>query len=144
MPGSPEAEAVRLALVTLVVPDYEAGLAFFVRGLGFDLVEDTPLDETKRWVVVRPPGGGADLLLARAADARQTARIGDQTGGRVAFFLHSDDFTRDRTRIEAAGGRFLEAPRDAPYGRVAQFADPFGNKWDLIGPTPPHPPRRSL
>jgi catechol 2,3-dioxygenase-like lactoylglutathione lyase family enzyme len=125
---------MRLALVTLVVPSYEAGLAFFVDGLGFALVENTRLSETKSWVVVRPPGGGADLLLARAASSAQAARIGDQTGGRVAFFLHTDDFHRDRARIEAAGGRFLEPPRREAYGTVAQFADPFGNVWDLIEP----------
>ncbi|WP_029029762.1 VOC family protein [Salinarimonas rosea] len=125
---------MRLALVTLVVPDYDAGLAFFVAGLGFSLVEDTPLSQTKRWVVVRPPGGGSDILLARAATPTQAARIGGQTGGRVAFFLHTDDFPRDRARIEAAGGRFLEAPRREDYGVVAQFADPFGNVWDLVEP----------
>ncbi|MGJ3265260.1 MAG: VOC family protein [Salinarimonas sp.] len=125
---------MRLALVTLVVPDYDAGLAFFVAGLGFSLVEDTPLSQTKRWVVVRPPGGGSDILLARAATPIQAARVGDQTGGRVAFFLHTDDFARDRARIEGAGGRFLEAPRREDYGVVAQFADPFGNRWDLVEP----------
>ncbi|WP_349367464.1 VOC family protein [Salinarimonas sp.] len=123
---------MRLALVTLVVPSYEAGLAFFADGLGFSVVENTPLSETKSWVVVRPPGGGADLLLARAASPDQAARIGDQTGGRVAFFLHTDDFTHARARIEAAGGRFLETPRREAYGTVAKFADPFGNSWDLI------------
>ncbi len=123
---------MRLALVTLVVPSYEAGLAFFADGLGFAVVENTPLSETKSWVVVRPPGGGADLLLARADRPAQAARIGDQTGGRVAFFLHSDDFSRDYARIESAGGRFLEAPRRQAYGTVAKFADPFGNLWDLI------------
>lgn len=125
---------MRLALVTLVVPDYEGGLAFFVDGLGFSLVEDTPLSQRKRWVVVRPPSGGCDILLARAASPAQADRIGDQTGGRVAFFLYTDDFARDRARVEAAGGRFLEAPRREAYGTVAQFTDPFGNLWDLIEP----------
>ena len=82
----------------------------------------------------RRPGGGTALLLARAADARQAAAIGNQTGGRVGFFLHTDDFARDHARIMAAGGVFEETPRNEPYGRVAVWRDPFGNRWDLIGP----------
>lgn len=135
---------MRLARVTLVVRDYDAALAFFAEGLGFRLVADTRLSDEKRWVVVHPPGGGADILLARTALPAQEARIGDQTGGRVAFFLHTDAFDRDRARIEAAGGRFLEEPRCEPYGTVAKFADPFGNSWDLLEPPASHPDRRSL
>ncbi|MEM8664045.1 MAG: VOC family protein, partial [Pseudomonadota bacterium] len=97
-------------MTTLVVDDYDKAIAFFVTGLGFHLVCDEPVTPTKRWVVVR--AGGGDLLLAKAANERQSARVGDQTGGRVGFFLYSDDFARDRARIEAAGGRLLETPRE--------------------------------
>ena len=123
----------RLALTTLLVRDYDEALAFYVDALGFALSEDTDLGDGKRWVVVRAPGGAA-LLLARAADERQAARIGDQTGGRVAFFLETDDFASDHARMIAAGVRFTEAPRTEPYGTVAVFADLHGNLWDLIEP----------
>ena len=124
------------AHVTLLVPDYDEALAFYVGRLGFELVEDTP-EPTKRWVTVRPPGAGpqaATILLARAATPEQRARIGDQTGGRVAFFLHTDDFARDHARFTAAGVEWVRPPIDQPYGTVAVFRDPFGNLWDLIGP----------
>lgn len=128
---------VRLALTTLVVPDYDAGIAFCVRGLGFDLVEDTDMGGGKRWVVV----GGGDakdcggrLLLARAANDAQTAAIGNQTGGRVGFFAHTDDFTGTHARLVDAGAKFEEEPRHETYGTVAVFSDPFGNRWDLIEP----------
>lgn len=123
----------KLGLVALVVPSYEAGLAFFVDGLGFELVQDIPQGD-KRWVVVRPVGAETGLVLARAVGAEQEAAIGNQTGGRVGFFLHSDDFERDARNITAAGGVFQEDPRDETYGIVAVFADPFGNRWDLIQP----------
>jgi catechol 2,3-dioxygenase-like lactoylglutathione lyase family enzyme len=125
---------MKLATVTLVVPDYDQAIAFYVGALGFRLIEDTPLSAEKRWVVVCPPGGGACLLLAKAANAEQTAAIGNQAGGRVAFFLETDDFARDHAAFSAAGVHFLEPPRTEPYGTVAVFVDPFGNKWDLIGP----------
>lgn len=124
-----------IATLTLLVPDYEAGIAFYRDRMGFDLVADTPLGGDKRWVLVAPPGGrGARLLLARADTPAQVARIGDQTGGRVMLFLETDDFDADHTRLTEAGVRFLEAPRHEDYGSVAVFADPFGNKWDLIQP----------
>ena len=123
-----------LAAVSLVVPDYDEALAFYVGTLGFEFVEDTQLTEAKRWVTVRPPGGGCALLLARAATDEQRAVIGRQAGGRVFLFLHTDDFARDHARMTAAGVRFREAPRDEPYGRVAVWEDPFGNPWDLIEP----------
>ncbi len=126
--------ARRLAAVALVVPDYDAALLFYVGGLGFALVEDRPLGGGKRWVVVSPGAGGADLLLARAATPEQAACIGRQAGGRVFLFLRTDDFDRDRAAFAAAGAMFEDAPRDEPYGRVAVFRDPFGNRWDLIGP----------
>ena len=125
----------RIALVTLVVPDYDAGIGFYRDQLGFELVEDTPLPDGKRWVVVRPQGGeGTGLLLAEAADEAQSAAIGRQTGGRVGFFLHTDDFDRDRAAFLATGVRFLEEPRKEAYGTVAVFEDIFGNRWDLLEP----------
>ena len=122
-----------LATITLVVPDYDAGIAFYRDALGFDLVEDTDLGSGKRWVVVAPHKG-ARLLLAKAADEAQRAAVGNQTGGRVSFFLHTDDFADTHARFVAAGVNFLESPRHEPYGSVAVFSDPFGNRWDLIEP----------
>ena len=124
-----------LAAVALLVPDYDAGIAFFVGKLGFDLVEDTELAPSKRWVRVRPPGtDGTALLLARAASPEQECAIGKQAGGRVFLFLHTDDFDRDHARFTAAGVHFVEPPRVEPYGKVAVFRDPFGNRWDLVEP----------
>ena len=125
----------RLALIALLVADYDAAIGFYVETLEFQLVEDTPLGDGKRWVVVRPPGaevGG--LLLARAAGEAQIARIGDQTGGRVFLFLNTDDFAKDYARMTAAGVRFVRPPKQEPYGTVAVFADLYGNLWDLIEP----------
>ena len=125
----------RLSAIALVVPDYEAGLAFYVGKLGFRLVED--IDQgRKRWVVVEPPGGGTRLVLARAEGPVQEAAIGNQAGGRVFLFLQTDDFARDHAGMLAAGVTFEEAPRHEPYGSVAVWRDPFGNRWDLIGPSP--------
>ena len=123
----------RLTLTALLVRDYDEAIDFYVRKAGFDLVEDTDQGGSKRWVVVRPPGSDAALLLARAT-GDQTARIGDQAGGRVMLFLHTDDFARDHARMAAAGVRFLEAPRHEPYGSVAVWEDLYGTKWDLIQP----------
>lgn len=125
----------RIALVSLLVPDYDAGIAFYCGKLGFDLVEDVALDADKRWVVVRPKGASeSGLLLAVADGERQQRAIGNQMGGRVGFFLHTDDFDRDHAAFSAAGVRFLEAPRAEPYGKVAVFEDAFGNRWDLLEP----------
>ena len=122
-----------IAAVTLVVRDYDEALAFFVDALGFAVVEDTPLGGGKRWVVVAPPGGhGAGLLLAQAATPEQAAHIGNQTGGRVAFFLHTDDFWRDYQQMQAHCVRFAEEPRHEAYGIVVVFYDIYGNKWDLV------------
>jgi catechol 2,3-dioxygenase-like lactoylglutathione lyase family enzyme len=122
-----------ITLVSLVVADYDEARDFYVESLGFELIEDTALSPTKRWVVVAPPSGtGAALLLAKAASPEQRTRIGDQTGGRVAFFLVTDDFRRDHDRMARAGVRFLEEPREEGYGSVVQFADLYGNKWDLL------------
>ncbi|GLP65384.1 hypothetical protein TUSST3_20040 [Streptomyces sp. TUS-ST3] len=126
----------RVALVTLVVDDYDEALRFYTEALGFRLVEDTPRPDGSRWVVVRPDDreSGTDLLLARAKDGAQQDRVGNQTGGRVGFFLHTDDFARDHARMLAAGVTFLEEPRHEPYGSVAVFQDLYGNRWDLLQP----------
>jgi catechol 2,3-dioxygenase-like lactoylglutathione lyase family enzyme len=119
--------------VALVVPDYDAAIAFYVGTLGWKLLSDLPQGPGKRWVVVAPPGGsGTRLLLARAEGPAQTAAIGNQTGGRVGFFLTTDDFARDHAAMLAAGVTFEEEPRHEPYGTVAVWRDPFGNRWDLI------------
>lgn len=126
-----------IALVTLVVRDYDEAIAFCTRALGFVLAEDTDRGDGSRWVVVRPSGaadGGTGLLLARAKDDAQLARVGGQTGGRVGFFLYTEDFARDHARMTAAGVRFLEEPRHEPYGSVAVFEDLYGNRWDLLQP----------
>lgn len=125
-----------LGLVTVVVRDYDEAIAFYVDAVGFELLEDTPLGDHKRWVVVAPRGAReAAVLLARAATPQQQARVGDQTGGRVGWFLHTDAFDRDYERMRAAGVEFEEVPRHEPYGTVAVFRDPFGNRWDLIQPS---------
>ncbi len=125
---------MRLQAVALVVPDYDAGLSFYAGVMGFDVLCDEDLGAGKRWVMVAPPGGGTALLLARAATDRQRAAIGEQTGGRVGFFLETRNFDADHARMLAAGVLFEETPRDEPYGRVAVWQDPFGNRWDLLQP----------
>lgn len=125
----------RLAHVALLVRDYDEALAFFTQALGFDLIEDTDLGGGKRWVLVRPPGAvETALLLARAATPEQEAAVGNQAGGRVFLFLHTDDFARDHARMRTHGVRFIEEPRDEAYGTVAVFLDLYGNRWDLLQP----------
>jgi catechol 2,3-dioxygenase-like lactoylglutathione lyase family enzyme len=122
-----------LFLVTLVVDDYDSAKAFYCGVLGFDCLQDDFLPDGKRWVVVKPKGGaGAGLLLAQAVGDTQKSAIGNQTGGRVGFFLKTDDFARDHAMMTAKGVRFLETPRHEAYGTVAVFSDPCGNTWDLI------------
>ncbi|MEZ2130914.1 MULTISPECIES: VOC family protein [unclassified Sinorhizobium] len=122
-----------LFLVTLVVDNYDRAKDFYCRALGFECLRDEVQPEGKRWVVVKPKGGnGAALLLAEAASDAQKAAIGNQTGGRVGFFLETDDFARDHAAMVSHGVRFLEAPRHEVYGIVAVFADLYGNTWDLI------------
>jgi catechol 2,3-dioxygenase-like lactoylglutathione lyase family enzyme len=129
--------AQTLSHVTLLVRDYNEAISFFTNALGFQLIQDTPQDEGKRWVLVAPAGSpGTSLLLAQASTPEQAARIGNQTGGRVFLFLHTDDFGRDYREMKARGVKFLEAPRQEVYGTVAVFEDLYGNKWDLLGP--PH------
>jgi catechol 2,3-dioxygenase-like lactoylglutathione lyase family enzyme len=125
----------RIALVAIVVADYDEAIAWYTEKLGFTLVEDTALTPGKRWVVVKPPGdGGTALLLAKAANEPQKQAIGRQTGGRVFLFLHTDDFRRDHAAYKQRGVAFVEGPREEPYGTVAVFADLCGNRWDLIEP----------
>lgn len=124
-----------LAAVTIVVPDYDGALDFYVGTLGFELIEDTRLGDTKRWVLVAPPGSRETrLLLAKADGPEQRTRVGNQAGGRVFLFLHTDNFARDHAAFRERGVRFLEDPRHESYGTVAVFADPYGNKWDLVQP----------
>lgn len=127
-----------LDLVTVLVDDYDASIAFFVGVLGFDLEEDSPSltndGRPKRWVVVRPPGGETGILLAQADGDSQQQAVGNQSGGRVGFFLRVDDFDESYGRMRAAGVAFLSEPRTEVYGRVAVFVDISGNKWDLLGP----------
>ena len=122
-----------LHAVTLVVPDYDSAIAFYVGVLEFTLLHDIDLGGGKRWVRVAPPGAhDGSLLIARADGADQEQAIGNQTGGRVGFFLSTDDFARDHATMIAQGVLFEEAPRSEPYGTVAVWQDPFGNRWDLI------------
>jgi putative peptidoglycan lipid II flippase len=124
-----------LSAITLLVPSYDEGLAFFVGELGFTVQEDVPLGAEKRWVAVSPSGGaGAAIVLAAPGDERQRERIGDQTGGRVGYFLLTDDFQTDYAAMRARGVTFLETPRSERYGTVAVFVDPWGGKWDLLQP----------
>jgi catechol 2,3-dioxygenase-like lactoylglutathione lyase family enzyme len=125
-----------LGLVSLVVREYDEALAFFVGTLGFNLVEDSFVPEqSKRWVVVSPPGASESrLLLARASTPEQQSRIGAQTGGRVFLFLYTDDFWRDYDAYRAKGVEFVREPKQEPYGIVAVFRDLYGNLWDLLQP----------
>lgn len=123
---------MHLSAITLIVPDYDAGIDFYCGVMGFDLTED--LDQgRKRWVRVTPPGAQTGFILARADDDQQKAAIGKQGAGRVWLFLKVDDFTAEFDRLTAAGVTFEEEPRHEPYGKVAVFRDPFGNRWDLLG-----------
>ena len=124
--------ALSLHAVTIVVPDYNQAIAFYVDLLGFTLVADERISETKRWVLVAPDPAGPALLLARADGADQSAAIGNQTGGRVGFFLTTDNFDATHARMRSAGVHFEEPPRHEPYGTVAVWQDPFGNRWDLL------------
>jgi catechol 2,3-dioxygenase-like lactoylglutathione lyase family enzyme len=126
----------RIGSVTLVVRDYDEAIAFYVDAVGFALVEDTDLGDGKRWVLVAPADGETTLLLAKAAGPDEAGHVGDQTGGRVALFLETEDFAADHARMGAAGVRFLEEPRHEAYGTVAVFEDLYGNRWDLIEPRP--------
>ena len=123
----------KIGYVSLLVRDYDEAIKYFIGMLLFDLVEDTPLADGRRWVLVAPPGSNETrILLARAATPEQNARIGDQAGGRVLLFLHTDDFWRDYDDMKWRGVRFRETPRREDYGTVAVFEDLYGNRWDLL------------
>ena len=125
--------------ISVVVRDYDEAIAFYVKTLGFTLVEDTYIaSQDKRWVIVAPPGSTESrLLLARASNDEQASRIGNQTGGRVFLFLFTDDFWRDFRNYQGKGVVFIREPKEEPYGTVAVFGDLYGNQWDLIQPRPP-------
>ncbi len=123
----------KLGYVALLIRDYDEAVAFYTHSLRFQLIEDTDLGNGKRWVRVRPPGStGSDLLLAKAVNPEQASRIGNQTGGRVFLFLHTDDFWRDYRDMMARGVKFVRPPNEESYGTVAVFEDLYGNKWDLL------------
>jgi catechol 2,3-dioxygenase-like lactoylglutathione lyase family enzyme len=125
---------LQIARISLLVKDYDEAIAFYTQKLGFELLEDALLNGTKRWVVVRPKdSNGAALLLAKAASDHQLEAIGNQTGGRVFLFLHSDAFEKDYQHMLNHGVEFLESPREETYGTVVVFKDLYGNLWDLIG-----------
>tara|TARA_R110001583_G_scaffold195458_1_gene373879 strand:- start:51510 stop:51902 length:393 start_codon:yes stop_codon:yes gene_type:complete len=122
---------------SIVVDDYDDAIAFYCNKIGFDLIEDTDMGDGKRWILIAPPRAPVNatrILLARAVNDSQKRAVGQQTGGRVGFFLMTDDFQTDHARMVENGVRFLEAPRHEPYGIVAVFEDLYGNKWDLLQP----------
>ena len=125
--------AMEFAMTTIVVDGYDRAIDYYTNILGFTLTEDTVLSPEKRWVTVRPGTNGASILLALAATQAQASRIGNQTGGRVGFFLHTDTFDADYARMKAAGVLFIDLPRTEEYGKVIVFLDLYGNKWDFIG-----------
>ncbi|MCM0605932.1 MAG: VOC family protein [Xanthomonadaceae bacterium] len=125
-----------IALTALLVRDYDDAIAFYCGKLGFVVVEDTKL-EKKRWVRIRAPGNqGSEILLSKAEDEKQTSVIGNQAGGRVLFFMHTDDFESDYEKFKSLGVKFLEGPRKESYGTIAVFSDLYGNRIDLIQPLP--------
>ena len=124
---------MEFAMTTIVVDEYDRAIDYYTNILGFTLTEDTVLSPEKRWVTVRPGTNGASILLALAATEVQASRIGNQTGGRVGFFLYTDTFDADYARIKAAGVLFIDLPRTEEYGKVIVFLDLYGNKWDFIG-----------
>lgn len=125
----------KLAHIAILVDEYDRAIRFYTDVLGFDLLEDVPLGEQKRWVLVAPKGSdGCSLLLAKAANAEQESRVGNQTGGRVFLFLHTDNFWRDYNGLLAKGIHFVRVPTQEAYGMVAVFEDLYGNLWDLIEP----------
>ena len=123
-----------IAHIALLVDDYDKAIQFYTEKLNFKLIEDTLLSETKRWVLVSPPGnaGGCSLLLAKAANDEQGSRVGNQAGGRVFLFLNTDDFWRDFNNLKTKGVTIVREPSEEPYGTVAVFSDLYGNLWDLI------------
>lgn len=129
--------AQQIVQMTLVVHDYDEAIRFYTKSLGFILLEDTQLSDTKRWVRVAPADSSCALLLARAASAEQSLSVGNQSGGRVFLFLHTDDLWRDFVDFQSRGVNFIGQPRAEEYGLVVVFTDLYGNKWDLIEPRRP-------
>jgi len=123
---------MKLGLTTIVTLDYDEAIDFFVNTLGFELHKDVAITPEKRWVVVRPAQSDAGLLLAKATNTEQKAAVGNQTGGRVSFFLYVNHFDKTYAELQSRGVRFIESPRDESYGRVVVFLDLYGNKWDLL------------
>lgn len=127
----------RLVQIAIVVKDYDEAIVFYTQKLNFILIEDTILSKTKRWVVIKPNGeGGCNILLAKAANEEQESRVGNQTGGRVFLFMHTDDIQRDYKNLVENGILFIREPSEEVYGTVAVFKDLYGNLWDLIEPKP--------
>jgi catechol 2,3-dioxygenase-like lactoylglutathione lyase family enzyme len=124
----------QLGQISLLVRDYDEAIAYYTQTLGFELLEDTRMSETKRWVRVSPPGSSCHLLLAKAANEAQEKQIGFQAGGRVMFFLYTDDFYRDYKNYTAKGVEFIREPAVEAYGIVSVFKDLYGNLWDMIQP----------
>ena len=133
MTSPTETSQARISAIALIVPDYDQGIGFYRDVMGFRLIED--LDQgRKRWITMEPPGGGVRIVIAQAEGERQVAAVGNQAGGRVWLFLQTDDFWRDHRRMKAANVHFEEEPRHEPYGTVAVWQDPWGNRWDMIQP----------
>lgn len=129
-----------IAHIALTVIDYDDAIDFYKKKIGFELIEDTKLSEEKRWVLMKPPGANeCHLLLAKAANEKQQKSVGNQTGGRVFLFLHTDDFWRDFKAMNEKGIEFIRPPKKEPYGTVAVFVDLYGNKWDLVEPADKSP-----
>ena len=124
---------MKFAMVTIVVDDYDRAIEYYTKSLGFTLTQDSVLSPEKRWVTIAPGDAGASILLAKAATEEQKAHIGNQTGGRVGFFLNTDNFDADYARMQLAGVDFVDEPRIEEYGKVIVFVDLYGNKWDFIG-----------
>jgi catechol 2,3-dioxygenase-like lactoylglutathione lyase family enzyme len=124
--------SMHIGSFTLVVSDYDEAIAYYTEKLGFELRADAPQENGKRWVLVAPPGAETSILLAKAGNDNQSTFVGNQTGGRVGFFLHTDDFKRDYDLFLARGVKFCEQPRHESYGSVAVFEDLYGNRWDLL------------
>lgn len=123
-----------IAYITIVVDDYDAAITFYTSKLGFDLIENTELNNSKRWVVVAPNGSQCKILLAKASNEDQRSRVGNQTGGRVFLFLHTDNFNRDYQALAENGVEIVRNPSKEAYGTVAVFKDLYGNLWDLVEP----------
>jgi catechol 2,3-dioxygenase-like lactoylglutathione lyase family enzyme len=124
----------QLGQITLLVKDYDEAIAYYTQTLGFELLEDTQMSETKRWVRISPPGSSCHLLLAKAANEAQQNQVGFQAGGRVMFFLYTDDFFRDYENYRSKGVEFIREPAKESFGIVSVFKDIYGNLWDLIQP----------